>query len=73
MRVVLVRALPSGSTILPLVSWQFVVIHVSGTGKVIDPVLAFAKDNIINFFQVSILKYSSINFNLLQLTGHNLF
>lgn len=55
MRVVLVRALSPGSTVLPLVAWQFVVIHVSGSNKIIDPVLAFAKDNFINFFQVSVL------------------
>lgn len=54
MRIVLVRALPPGSMVLPLVSWQFVVIQVGNSGKVIDPVLAYAKDNSINFFQVSV-------------------
>lgn len=63
MRVVLVKALPPGSTVLPLVSWQFVVIQVSGNGKIIDPVLAFAKDNFIHFFQV---RFTSIIFFLIQ-------
>ncbi|KAL0270958.1 UNVERIFIED_CONTAM: hypothetical protein PYX00_008218 [Menopon gallinae] len=54
MRVVLVRALPPNSTVLPMLSWQFVVIQMGGSGKVVDPVLVYAKENSINFFQVSV-------------------
>lgn len=52
MRVILVRALPPNSTVLPMLSWQFVVIQMGGSGKVVDPVLVYAKENSINFFQV---------------------
>jgi hypothetical protein len=37
---------------LPLLSWEFVVIQVADTSRVMDPVLAFARDQTIHFFQV---------------------
>lgn len=39
---------------LPLLSWQFVVIQVSDNNRVIDPVLAFARDQTIFFVQVCV-------------------
>lgn len=39
---------------LPLLSWQFVVIQVSDNNRVIDPVLAFARDQTIYFVQVCV-------------------
>lgn len=38
---------------LPLLAWQFVIIQISESDRVIDPVLAFARDNTIYFYQVS--------------------
>ncbi|KAK6630795.1 hypothetical protein RUM44_002964 [Polyplax serrata] len=66
MKVVFVKALPPGSTLLPLVDWQFVVIHLSDNSKTIDPVLAFAKDNCINFFQISVDSDSKLKVAALQ-------
>ncbi|XP_035826479.1 vacuolar protein sorting-associated protein 8 homolog isoform X2 [Aplysia californica] len=40
-----------GST-LPLLAWQFVIIQVSEKDRVIDPVLSFARDRTIYFYQV---------------------
>ncbi|XP_069107470.1 vacuolar protein sorting-associated protein 8 homolog isoform X1 [Argopecten irradians] len=37
---------------LPLLAWQFVIIQVSESDRVIDPVLAFARDSTIHFYQV---------------------
>ncbi|KAL1132103.1 hypothetical protein AAG570_010061, partial [Ranatra chinensis] len=45
---------PSSPTSLPLLSWQFVVINVADATRVMDPVLAFARDDVIHFFQVSV-------------------
>jgi len=37
---------------LPLVAWQFVVIEEPGQKRTIQPVLAFARDQTIFFYQV---------------------
>jgi hypothetical protein len=39
---------------LPLLAWQFVIIQVSEQDRVVDPVLAFARDQTIHFAQVCI-------------------
>lgn len=49
-----VHALTGDAATLPLLSWHFVVIQLSDTAKVVDPVLAFARDQTIYFVQVSI-------------------
>ena len=37
---------------MPQLAWQFVVIQVSEQDRVIDPVLAFGRDQTIYFYQV---------------------
>jgi hypothetical protein len=37
---------------LPQLAWQFVVIQVSEKDRVIDPVLAFGRDQTVYFYQV---------------------
>ena len=37
---------------LPLLAWQVVVIQVSESDRVIDPVLAFGRDHTVYFYQV---------------------
>ena len=39
---------------LPLLAWQFVIIQVSESDRVIDPVLAFARESTVYFHQVCI-------------------
>ena len=47
-----VHSLSGDAATLPLLSWHFVVIQLSNTEKVIDPVLAFARDQTVHFVQV---------------------
>lgn len=47
-----VHPLRGDAATLPLLSWQFVVIQVSDSNRVIDPVLAFARDQTIFYVQV---------------------
>lgn len=47
-----VHTLSGDSATLPLLAWHFVVIQLSDTDKVIDPVLAFARDQTVFFVQV---------------------
>ncbi|XP_021918193.1 LOW QUALITY PROTEIN: vacuolar protein sorting-associated protein 8 homolog [Zootermopsis nevadensis] len=52
---------------LPLLSWQFVIIQMADGARVIDPVLAFARESTIFFFQVSVIDgRSKIRFVPLQ-------
>lgn len=48
-----VHALTGDAATLPLLSWHFVVIQLSDTDKVVDPVLAFARDQTVYFVQVN--------------------
>jgi hypothetical protein len=41
---------------LPLLAWQFVIIQMADGTRVIDPVLAFARESVIFFFQVNTFK-----------------
>jgi hypothetical protein len=41
---------------LPLLAWQFVIIQMVDGTRVIDPVLAFARESTIFFFQVNQIK-----------------
>ena len=47
-----VHALSGDAATLPLLAWHFVVIQLSDSEKVVDPVLAFARDQTVNFVQV---------------------
>ncbi|XP_029169096.1 vacuolar protein sorting-associated protein 8 homolog [Nylanderia fulva] len=52
MRVVLSHPLTGASTAPPQLSWQLVVIQTADGSRVIDPVLALARDNVVHFYQV---------------------
>jgi len=63
MRVVLSHPLTGASMAPPQVSWQLVVIQTADGSRVIDPVLALARDNVVHFYQV--LAYLIIMLHLL--------
>ncbi|XP_030829831.1 vacuolar protein sorting-associated protein 8 homolog [Strongylocentrotus purpuratus] len=50
--VMFTKQLRGDPSTLPLLAWQFVIIQVTDTAKVVDPVLACARTNTINFYQV---------------------
>lgn len=52
MRVVLNHPLTGAPTAPPQLSWQLVVIQTADGSRVIDPVLALARDNVVHFYQV---------------------
>ncbi|XP_043274533.1 vacuolar protein sorting-associated protein 8 homolog isoform X2 [Venturia canescens] len=52
MRVVLTHPLSGTSIAPPQVSWQLVVIQAADASRVIDPVLALARDMTVHFYQV---------------------
>lgn len=43
------------ATTLPLLAWQIVIIQVTDSSRVIDPVLAFGRHDTIYFYQVSLI------------------
>ncbi|KAG1714892.1 Vacuolar protein sorting-associated protein 8 [Nymphon striatum] len=51
---------------LPLLCWQFVIIQMTNSARVIDPVLTFGRENVIYFFQATDTQPKSINFIPLQ-------
>ncbi|CAH1405711.1 unnamed protein product [Nezara viridula] len=53
-RLLFTQSLRSVATTLPLLSWQFVVIQVADSMRVMDPVLAVARHESIFFYQVSV-------------------
>ncbi|RZF35520.1 hypothetical protein LSTR_LSTR010211 [Laodelphax striatellus] len=53
-RLLLTHSVTASSLALPLLSWQFVIIQAADSSRVMDPVLAFARDSTIFFYQVSI-------------------
>ncbi|XP_070163194.1 vacuolar protein sorting-associated protein 8 homolog isoform X2 [Polyergus mexicanus] len=52
MRVVLSHSLTGAPIAPPQLSWQLVVIQTADGSRVIDPVLALARDNVVHFYQV---------------------
>jgi len=52
LKVMFTHPLKGDPSTLPLLAWQFVIIQVSASDRVIDPVLAFARDSTIYFYQV---------------------
>ncbi|XP_054168163.1 vacuolar protein sorting-associated protein 8 homolog [Oppia nitens] len=51
---------------LPLISWQFVTVQVAEDNRVIDPVLLFARDTSVYFYQASYKSSSKILFTPLM-------
>uniref|UniRef100_A0A8D8PJZ2 Vacuolar protein sorting-associated protein 8 homolog n=3 Tax=Cacopsylla melanoneura TaxID=428564 RepID=A0A8D8PJZ2_9HEMI len=66
MRVLLTRSVQVSPVSLPLLSWQFVIIQVSESSRIMDPVLAFARDNTIYFFQVCVFETGKTQVSMLQ-------
>ncbi|XP_054917170.2 vacuolar protein sorting-associated protein 8 homolog isoform X3 [Dermacentor andersoni] len=66
LRVRFTHSLKADPNTLPLLSWQFVVIQVSASARIIDPVLAFGRHSTIFFFQVNIPSLDKIIFVPLQ-------
>ena len=54
LKVLMTSPLKGDSATLPLISWQFVVIQNPSYNKVVDPVLTFARDQTIHFYQVTV-------------------
>ncbi|XP_014767622.1 vacuolar protein sorting-associated protein 8 homolog isoform X2 [Octopus bimaculoides] len=52
LKIMFTHPLKGDSSTLPLLAWQFVIIQISESDRVIDPVLAFARDSTIYFYQV---------------------
>ncbi len=52
---------------LPLLAWQFVVIQQPDRGKVIDPVLAFARDHTVYYCQVAAMWEFSVLWDMVLL------
>nr|XP_034192046.1 vacuolar protein sorting-associated protein 8 homolog [Osmia lignaria] len=52
MRVVLTHPLSGAPIAPPQLSWQLVVIQAADASRVIDPVLALARDDVVHFYQV---------------------
>ncbi|XP_014245908.1 vacuolar protein sorting-associated protein 8 homolog [Cimex lectularius] len=59
-RLLYTQNIKGASTSLPLLSWQFVVIQVADTSRVMDPVLAVARNDTIYFYQVSLERSGKI-------------
>jgi len=52
LRVTYVHTLTGDALTLPLLAWHFVVVQLSDKQRVVDPVLAFARDQTVYFVQV---------------------
>ncbi|KAF6203449.1 hypothetical protein GE061_001780 [Apolygus lucorum] len=65
-RLLFTQSLRANASTLPLLSWQFVVIQVADTSRVMDPVLAIARNDTIYFYQVSLERSGRISCHGLQ-------
>jgi len=52
LRVTYIHALYGDAQTLPLLAWHFVTVQLSDKRRVVDPVLAFARDQTVYFVQV---------------------
>ena len=52
LKVVFTHPLKGAADCLPLLAWQFVIIQVTQSDRVVDPVLVFARESTIHFHQV---------------------
>ncbi|XP_065215461.1 vacuolar protein sorting-associated protein 8 homolog isoform X2 [Planococcus citri] len=66
MKVLLTHTVKADPCSLPFLSWQFVVIQLSENSRIMDPVLAFARDRSIYFYQVNINKNNKLRCTALQ-------
>lgn len=66
MKVLFTFPLKAHPATLPLVSWQFVIIQVGDQSRVVDPVLAFARESTVHFYQVTLDMSSKIRLVPLQ-------
>lgn len=66
LRVRFTHALRARPDTLPLLGWQFVVIQVSSSARIVDPVLAFGRQSTLFFFQVSVAGPDQVLFVPLQ-------
>lgn len=66
LRVRFTHSLKAQPDTLPLLSWQFVVIQVSASARIVDPVLAFGRQSTLFFFQVNVSGPDQILFVPLQ-------
>ncbi|CAG2121621.1 unnamed protein product, partial [Medioppia subpectinata] len=60
------QILKGKSDTLPLICWQFVMVQIAENTRVVDPVLSFARQNTIYFFQASFKNSSQILFTPLM-------
>lgn len=66
MRVLLTHSLSGAAIAPPQLSWQLVVIQAADASRVVDPVLALARDDVVHFYQV-LLFYMINNFIFIYL------
>ena len=66
LKVLMTSPLTGDPSTLPLLSWQFVVIQNPSFNKVVDPVLTFARERTIHFYQVTVNLSDKIVFIPLQ-------
>ncbi|XP_068082015.1 vacuolar protein sorting-associated protein 8 homolog isoform X2 [Anabrus simplex] len=66
MQVLFTHPLQCSPATLPLLTWQFVIIQMADSSRVVDPVLSFARESTIYFFQVSVDSRSKIRLAPLQ-------
>ncbi|XP_033098288.1 vacuolar protein sorting-associated protein 8 homolog [Anneissia japonica] len=64
--VMFTKPLKGDLSTLPLLAWQFVVIQKSQSPSSIEPVLAFARDSTIYFYQLLYQTDGTVKFGLLQ-------
>ncbi|XP_078620345.1 vacuolar protein sorting-associated protein 8 homolog isoform X1 [Branchiostoma floridae x Branchiostoma japonicum] len=65
LKVLFAHPLKGEPTTLPVLAWQFVMIQITDTTRIVDPVLAFGRGNKLFFFQVS-YQEDEIKFSALQ-------
>lgn len=54
LKVLMTSPLKGDPASLPVICWQFVVIQSQAYNKVVDPVLTFARDDTVHFYQVTV-------------------
>ena len=54
LKVLMTSPLKGDPTTLPIICWQFVVIQNPSNYKAVDPVLTFARDQTVHFYQVTV-------------------
>ncbi|XP_059473885.1 vacuolar protein sorting-associated protein 8 homolog [Neocloeon triangulifer] len=70
-KVLLTQPLAAAPDSLPLLAWQMVLIQVADHSRVVDPVLAFARDHALFFYQVGVDPGGRVRAALLHRTELN--